>query len=91
MSENAKTCTGPECERRVRANGLCATHAQQKLRGRDLIPIGSYIRPAKEGCEFPECGRKHYAHGLCFQHYKQKRAGNDLKPIKADQKENESE
>lgn len=93
MNENEKQCTGPQCDRKVRANGLCDTHLAQSYRhGADnLIPIGSYKRPAKEGCDFPECGRKHYGHGLCFQHYKAKRAGRELKPIKADQKNENGE
>ena len=89
MSENIQnknTCAGPECDRKVRAYGLCPSHYQQKRRqGPDgLIPIGSYVRRAK-GCDFPKCGRKHHAKGLCWQHYKAQGAGRELKPIKADQ------
>lgn len=32
-------CSGPECERIVRRNGLCDTHSAQAKRGQELIPI----------------------------------------------------
>jgi hypothetical protein len=34
-----KTCSGPECGRAVRRNGLCDTHDKQAKRGAKLIPI----------------------------------------------------
>lgn len=75
MTENVKTCTGPDCDRKAKAYGLCATHAQQQLRrGREnLIPIGTYVKPGKEGCDVENCTRSHYAKGFCFNHYRTQR------------------
>lgn len=85
VNENTekKTCNGPECDRPVRANGLCGTHnKQRRTRGPDnLIPIGSYVRPAREGCEFEGCDRKHYGLGYCQQHHRQKWRSQKLRPI----------
>lgn len=82
--EEKKTCAGPECDRAVRSNGLCASHqAQAYKRGEgNLIPIGAHARPAREGCEFEGCNRKHYGLGLCQQHHRQKWKGwEELRPI----------
>ncbi|MDX3541616.1 hypothetical protein PV729_09255 [Streptomyces europaeiscabiei] len=91
MTENTENnkCTGPECERNVRSSELCATHYQQRWRSGDLSPIGTYKKPAKEGCDFPDCSRRHYALGYCQRHYLNRRAGRELKPIKADQEKKE--
>ncbi|MFF1291840.1 MULTISPECIES: hypothetical protein [unclassified Streptomyces] len=82
MSE--KTCRGPECDRPVRLKGLCASHGQQLWRhGGDeaaLIPIGTYVKPGKEGCDFPECDRPYHAKGYCKPHYLAQWLGKELHP-----------
>lgn len=82
-NENKKQCSGPECTRSVRACGLCATHYQQQyVRGMELIPIGSWKKPSRDGCSFEDCTRKHYARGWCFAHYSQARNGVALHPTR---------
>ena len=86
MTENKDTCRGPKCSRAVKIKGLCASHGQQLWRhGGDeaaLIPLGSYVKPSREGCEFEGCERAHYAKGWCKPHYLAQWLGQELKPAR---------
>ena len=75
-------CTYPDCLRPVRADGLCATHYQQRRRTGQLKPINPYRTPPA-ACSFEGCHRTAAPwHGLCDRHRRQQRAGKPLQPIK---------
>lgn len=58
------TCRGPECDREVKARGLCAAHYSQWKRGSHLKPI----RVKRAGCGHPGCDRPFHAKGYCATH-----------------------
>lgn len=73
-----KVCYFEGCYRVATRKGLCQTHREQQLKGKDLTPIRLRVQKI---CEFPGCGRKNNAGGLCSSHCWQKKMGRDLTPI----------
>ena len=72
-------CSGPECDRPVRRNGLCDAHSRQQWLGKPLKPIFAKPRkPAGLTCSGPECARPTVGQGLCNAHYQQKQKGKEL-------------
>ena len=80
------TCSGPDCSRRVRADGLCDTHYRQARKGSPLTPIPvrkPYNFKAEPGaCIGPNCNRPVRFAAVCDSHYRQLKAGKDLTEIR---------
>lgn len=77
-----KKCSGPECNRRAVAKGLCSSHHGQARKGKPL----TYLPPLPDrACSVQGCGRTDVqAKGLCGMHYGRLRtAGNvgDASPV----------
>lgn len=51
-------CSFGDCDGRLYAANLCATHYQR------------VVRPSDKLCDVESCGRRHYAKGFCVKHYK---------------------
>lgn len=79
-----RLCEIPNCERRVKAYGLCQAHYLRKqLHGSVMseIPIGMLGAP--KGCMVNGCNRRNKGFGLCEAHLRrQRRYGNPLPDIK---------
>lgn len=75
-------CSFDGCDRTVRpggARGLCATHYEQRRRGRPLTPIA--LKRGRSTCTFTGCSRSVSSRGLCRGHVYQRDTGNPLAPI----------
>lgn len=71
-----KTCAAPDCEREVRARGLCARHAKQVQRHGRLTPEREIATLPPRLCAGEGCARSVYGHGFCARHYfRWRRAG----------------
>lgn len=77
------TCTGPSCERDVRAKGLCFAHYLQLQRGVALAPLKMSGRKSRARCTFMECAREAVSRGLCGGHYQQARQGRELSVLRS--------
>jgi len=79
-------CETDECDREVKARGLCHRHYEAARRTNQIE-----TRPWRRGtpqCSAPGCERPNEARGLCKNHYRQEvtrlhRAANPLPPTKA--------
>lgn len=76
-------CDFPGCGRTVIAKSLCATHYQQRRKGKELEPIRRINRGAKELCGASGCDRDARARGLCPSHYAQWLRGKPLSPLRS--------
>lgn len=76
-----KICDFDTCDRKVYSKGLCSTHYQQRISGKELTPIRRYSLREKEICKFNGCDRIHNAKGYCSAHYLQLINGKTLKPL----------
>lgn len=71
---NATTiCAVLNCNRVVRAKGLCMAHHKRLQKYKDVradVPIKETVRSkkAKHGCSVEGCDRPHYGKGLCAPH-----------------------
>lgn len=75
------TCRVEDCERTVRASGLCGAHYERvRQHGNPLAHVP--IRPfqATPRCSTEGCPRKSVAKGLCGAHYQRQYKGNELDP-----------
>jgi hypothetical protein len=78
----AKICSGPQCERKAVAKGLCSTHYRQKSLGQELKPIRHWQRIEKEPCIFPGCEKpRSQRRRLCSGHNSQHVRGHELTPM----------
>lgn len=84
---DAKICSHIDCNRPVRANGLCGMHEKRKSRGSDMYkPARPWTKkskqkksaPTKRTCTWPGCDRMIDSMGLCKAHYNRKRRGTDM-------------
>jgi len=69
-----RLCSFPQCEREVRALGLCTAHYKQRRRGVALKPIQPtpWRKTREDPCVFEGCSRQPTgAHGFCKNHYLQ--------------------
>ena len=73
-------CGFDGCERQSVARDLCASHWQQKRRGKPLTPLRAR-RSNRGPCTFETCENDSHARGLCITHYAQRRAGKELTPV----------
>lgn len=65
------TCRIPECDRRIRARGLCGAHYERDRSGRPLDPpVRHRASRVPDFCTVDECDRPHAARGYCSNHYK---------------------
>lgn len=76
-------CSVDECERKVLARNLCATHYQ---RWRTGAPLDTPIKHKNPGalCTIDGCGRKRAGRGLCTTHFERQRQGVPLdRPVRS--------
>lgn len=72
-----RTCSTPDCGKKVRAKGLCITCYNRA--NRHLWSSMRYV--SSRPCDFPACDRPHYCKGYCAGHYQQLRRGYELQPL----------
>lgn len=74
------TCSGRDCNRPVKAHGVCQAHYLRLRRGASIDePIQ---KQEKQTCTFPDCGRPNRSHGLCAGHSWQRKEGRELTPLR---------
>lgn len=65
-----ENCTVPECTRKHKAAGYCASHYQQWRRGVPITgPVKARDRHHAPTCSEPDCSAAVKAKGLCKMHY----------------------
>lgn len=79
--QNERTCTEPDCDRRVYARGWCGMHYKRWLR------TGSPVRgETPRTCAVEGCERASRARGWCHAHYQRWRTHGDVRaewPLRA--------
>lgn len=76
-------CSVADCDRVVKARGLCRQHWGEMRRGEPLSPGGRINKRPPDRCTFPDCDRPPpYAKGLCSGHYAQLSKGQTLRPLR---------
>ncbi|MFE7780324.1 HNH endonuclease signature motif containing protein [Streptomyces nigrescens] len=71
-----KTCTMPECERRVCARGLCSMHYSRWRRNGDPAV---FLPKRYDGCVVDQCVAEHKSNGYCAKHFSAWRRHGDPK------------
>jgi hypothetical protein len=64
-------CAFDDCGKKAACRGYCTGHYAQLLKGREMVPLGTYhaqLRQKVRLCSVDACERKHYANGYCSVH-----------------------
>ena len=71
-----KNCSIPECKKKSRSRGWCASHYEKWRRFRDPLHVVEYDT---KHCSISGCNAKHDSKGYCIKHYtKWKKYGDPL-------------
>jgi 5-methylcytosine-specific restriction endonuclease McrA len=70
------TCSVADCERDVRARGLCANHYQEKRRNGEIEVSKKEKQP--ETCRVEGCTNKARAYQMCIKHFTRVRRHGDV-------------
>lgn len=71
-----RTCSIPDCEKKLAARGLCQMHYLRLKRHGDV----NTVKRAKRACAVEGCDRTHYGHGLCQTHFRRKERSGEVRP-----------
>ena len=65
---SVKTCTFPECDKKINGRGLCSSHASQRRRTGRTWAIGSRYQNKGRSCSVDDCSRPAASLGICSSH-----------------------
>lgn len=79
----SNTCQATDCDRPIKARGLCTAHYERFKKGRD---VNAPMRKRKETltpCSVPGCDSHSFARQLCQMHYWRWRVKGDVGPAES--------